>query len=74
LYLCDTTRRVIRVCDVVLVYAKIAASSAQHEIDYLGHSSGLMLVESRHPAGCNVFESVAAGKYIGYMLLAGRMT
>ena len=35
LYLCHATWCIVRVCNIVLVYALIASGCAQHKIDYL---------------------------------------
>jgi hypothetical protein len=67
LYFRHATGRVIGVCDIILVYAHVTASSTQHQVHYLGHGSCLVFTEAGDPVGCHILESVSAGENIGYV-------
>jgi hypothetical protein len=54
LQLCDATRRVIWVGDIVFVDTCAAASRAQYKVDDLGDGLCLVLVEPRDPTRRNV--------------------
>lgn len=63
--LCHAIGRVVWVGYVVFVYPHVTACSLQHQVDNLSHGFGLVLVEARDPLCCDVFQPIAAGKYVG---------